>query len=57
VHINIIDVLDTWDSDLTPTLFESKDALASYTKANSKFFIRKMAKQDHVLQVLLRKLV
>ncbi|KAJ5371561.1 hypothetical protein N7517_003567 [Penicillium concentricum] len=30
VHVNIVDLLDTWNSDLTPTLFKSKKALAKY---------------------------
>ncbi|CAI7637053.1 unnamed protein product [Penicillium glandicola] len=57
VHVNIVDLLDTWNSDSTPTLFKSKKALATYTESNRKFFSRDIAKQDKVLRVLLRKLL
>ncbi|KGO76043.1 hypothetical protein PITC_012000 [Penicillium italicum] len=57
VHVNIVDLLDSWNSDTTPTRFQNKEALAAYTKANKKFFARQIAKQDKVLRVLLRKLL
>ncbi|KAJ5817447.1 hypothetical protein N7447_009680 [Penicillium robsamsonii] len=57
VHINIVDVLDCWNSDATPTRFKNKQALAAYSQANKKFFNRHIAKQDKVLRVLLRKLL
>ncbi|KUM64288.1 hypothetical protein ACN42_g2817 [Penicillium freii] len=57
VHVNIVDVLDSWDSDTTPILFKNKEALATYTKSHHKFFGRHIAKQDKVLRVLLRKLL
>ncbi|KAJ6186794.1 hypothetical protein N7519_008095 [Penicillium mononematosum] len=57
VHINLVDLLDCWDSDYTPTRFKSKKALAAYTEENHKFFGRDIAKQDKVLRVLLRKLL
>ncbi|KAJ5424947.1 hypothetical protein N7465_000017 [Penicillium sp. CMV-2018d] len=57
VHVNLVDLLDCWDADHTPTLFKSKKALATYTETHSKFFGRHIAKQDKVLRVLLRKLL
>ncbi|KAJ5511429.1 hypothetical protein N7453_003532 [Penicillium expansum] len=57
VHVNLVDLLDCWNSDNLPTRFKSKKALAIYTEANNKFFGRHIAKQDKVLRVLLRKLL
>ncbi|KAJ5371562.1 hypothetical protein N7517_003568 [Penicillium concentricum] len=57
VHVNLVDVLDAWNSDVTPTQFKSKEALAKYTKESQKFFGRQLAKQDKALRVLLRKLL
>ncbi|KAJ5953088.1 uncharacterized protein N7479_011501 [Penicillium vulpinum] len=57
VHVNIVDLLDCWNSDSTPIRFKTKGALAAYTKANNMFFSRHIAKQDKVLHVLLRKLL
>ncbi|CAG8248624.1 unnamed protein product [Penicillium nalgiovense] len=57
VHVNLVDLLDCWNSDYTPTRFKSKKALAAYTEENHKFFGRDIAKQDKVLRVLLRKLL
>ncbi|KAI2709064.1 hypothetical protein CBS147332_6123 [Penicillium roqueforti] len=57
VHVNIVDVLDSWNSDVTPICFRNKDALAAYTQSSTKFFGREIAKQDKVLRVLLRKLL
>ncbi|EKV06412.1 transcription factor Zn, C2H2 [Penicillium digitatum] len=54
VHVNLVDLLDCWNSDHTPTQFKSQKALAIYTEANNKFFGRHIAKQDKVLRVLLR---
>ncbi|KAJ5531841.1 hypothetical protein N7527_005234 [Penicillium freii] len=57
VHVNLVDLLDCWDADHTPTIFKSKKALATYTETHSKFFGRHIAKQDKVLRLLLRKLL
>ncbi|CRL24406.1 unnamed protein product [Penicillium camemberti] len=57
VHINLVDLLDCWNADRTPTRFKSKKALATYTETHNKFFGRHIAKQDKVLRVLLRKLL
>ncbi|KAJ5193595.1 hypothetical protein N7449_009737, partial [Penicillium cf. viridicatum] len=57
VHVNIVDLLDSWSTDATPVRFKNKEALAAYTKASKKFFGRHIAKQDKVLRVLLRKLL
>ncbi|KAJ5371563.1 hypothetical protein N7517_003569 [Penicillium concentricum] len=57
VHVNIVDVLDCWNSDATPIRFKNKQALAAYTQASKKFFNRHIAKQDKLLRVLLRKLL
>ncbi|OQE36841.1 hypothetical protein PENCOP_c011G03371 [Penicillium coprophilum] len=57
VHVNIVDLLDCWNSDAIPLGFKNKEALAAYTRANNKFFSRHIAKQDKVLRVLLRQVV
>ncbi|KAJ5238244.1 hypothetical protein N7489_008335 [Penicillium chrysogenum] len=57
VHVNIVDLLDSWNSDTIPMRFQNKEALATYTKSTQKFFGRHIAKQDKVLRVLLRKLL
>ncbi|KAJ5190054.1 hypothetical protein N7491_007905 [Penicillium cf. griseofulvum] len=57
VHVNIVDLLDCWNSDDTPIRFKNKEALAAYTQATDKFFSRQIAKQDKVLRALLRHLV
>ncbi|KAJ5781352.1 hypothetical protein N7457_006512 [Penicillium paradoxum] len=57
VHVNIVDLLDSWNTDSTPICFESQKALATYTKASNKYFSRQLAKQDKVLKVLLRHLL
>lgn len=57
MHVNLVDLLDCWDSDYTPTRFRGKKALAAYTEETHKFFGRDIAKQDKVLRVLLRKLL
>ncbi|KAJ5521139.1 hypothetical protein N7463_001592 [Penicillium fimorum] len=57
VHVNLVDVLNAWNSDATPTRFKNQDALAKYTKESKKFFCRDLAKQDKVLRVLLRKIL
>ncbi|KAJ5125083.1 uncharacterized protein N7515_008908 [Penicillium bovifimosum] len=57
VHVNIVDLLECWNSDSTPTIFKSQKALAVYTQGSQKYFKRDVAKQDNVLKVLLRKLI
>ncbi|CRL24407.1 unnamed protein product [Penicillium camemberti] len=57
IHVNIVDLLDSWGTDATPVRFKNTKALATYTKSNQKFFGRHIAKQDKALRVLLRKLL
>lgn len=57
VHVNIIDVLDCWNTPTIPKRFKTTEALRAYTKENNRFFARTIAKQDKILRVLLRHLV
>ncbi|CAI7608611.1 unnamed protein product [Penicillium bialowiezense] len=57
VHVNIVDLLDHWDTPIIPKRFKNRFELAEYAKETHKFFSRDIAKQDKVLKVLLRKLV
>ncbi|KAJ5349474.1 hypothetical protein N7541_007201 [Penicillium brevicompactum] len=57
VNVNIVDLLDCWDTPNLPKQFKSRHALSNYTRDNHKFFGRAIAKQDKALKVLLRQLV
>ncbi|KAJ5555873.1 hypothetical protein N7535_008303 [Penicillium sp. DV-2018c] len=57
VHVNIVDLLDCWNTDSKPPIFKNRKTLAEYTEGNHRYFRRDVAKQDKVLKVLLRKLV
>lgn len=57
VYVNIVDLLECWDTDDHPRQFNSLRQLAAYTRCENKFFNRVVAKQDKVLPVLLKKLL
>lgn len=57
MHVNIVDLLDCWNSDRHPKMFANVHQLAKYTKREKKFFNREIAKQDKVLPVLLKKII
>ncbi|OGE47450.1 hypothetical protein PENARI_c044G00615 [Penicillium arizonense] len=56
IHVNIIDVLDCWNTDDVPRRFASVRQLAEYTKKTNKTFNRHVAKQDKILRILLRRI-
>ncbi|CAI7578022.1 unnamed protein product [Penicillium manginii] len=55
VFVNIIDLLECWDTEEQPRLFSSQKELSKYAKKGNTFD-REIAKQDKVLRVLLKKL-
>lgn len=56
MYVNLVDVLDSWNSDRHPKLFANVHQLSKYTKREKKVFHRDIAKQDKILRVLLKKL-
>ncbi|KAJ5157857.1 uncharacterized protein N7482_008957 [Penicillium canariense] len=57
VYVNIIDLLECWETDRSPRLFLNAGQLAAYCKDHHKFFRRNIAKQDKILRVLLKRLL
>lgn len=57
VYVNIVDLLNCWDTDDHPRQFHSVRQLSEYTWREKKFFNRAVAKQDKVMRVLLKKLL
>ncbi|KAJ5354975.1 uncharacterized protein N7496_012187 [Penicillium cataractarum] len=57
VHINLIDLLETWDAYRGPKKFSSTRELAHYSVSTSKIYPREAAKVDPALRVLLKHLM
>ncbi|KAJ5765971.1 uncharacterized protein N7511_003587 [Penicillium nucicola] len=56
IRVNIVDVLDSWNTDIIPRHFANDRQLADYTLTNKKTINRSMPKKDKILRVLLRRL-
>lgn len=57
VYVNIVDLLECWDTDDHPRKFNSLRQLSAYTWRENKCFNRAVAKQDKVLRVLMKTLL
>lgn len=57
VYVNIVDLLNCWNTDRRPRQFRNVGQLSGYTRQKKLFFNRSVAKQDKVLRVLLKKLL
>ncbi|KAJ5660543.1 hypothetical protein N7507_006994 [Penicillium longicatenatum] len=56
VYVNLVDLLECWEDERSPELFENAKQLSIYTKRESKFFGRQIAKQDKALRTLLKRI-
>ncbi|KAJ6006874.1 hypothetical protein N7451_004818 [Penicillium sp. IBT 35674x] len=56
VYVNLVDLLECWEDERSPTLFKSAKQLSNYTKSQNKFFGRQIAKQDKALRTLLKRI-
>ncbi|KAJ6014309.1 hypothetical protein N7540_008900 [Penicillium herquei] len=54
--VNLVDLLDCWESDMCPKRFRSHTALAEYTQTECMFVSRKIVKQDKALAGLLKRI-
>ncbi|KAJ5702674.1 hypothetical protein N7488_010222 [Penicillium malachiteum] len=54
--VNLVDLLDCWESEKCPKLFRSHGALVEYTRAECMFVSRKTVKQDKALAGLLKRI-
>ncbi|KAJ5453986.1 uncharacterized protein N7458_004942 [Penicillium daleae] len=57
IYVNIIDLLECWETHEMPTRFCNVSQLAKYSKKSAKLIPREWAKQDKVLRVLLKRLL
>ncbi|CEJ57832.1 hypothetical protein PMG11_06511 [Penicillium brasilianum] len=57
VYVNIIDLLECWDTHRTPKRFGSIGELANYSRSTDKVYPRDAAKVDPALRVLLKRLL
>lgn len=56
MKVNLVDLLECWDTPKSPKKFRTVAKLADYTERTNKTFHRDIAKQDKVLRVLLKRL-
>lgn len=54
VYVNIVDLMECWNTEESPKRFPSRAALAKYTKEENLYFSRDVAKEDKVLRTLLK---
>ncbi|OQD88830.1 hypothetical protein PENANT_c003G10601 [Penicillium antarcticum] len=56
IHVNIIDVLDCWNTNDVPRRFGNAHELAKYTKTTNRTLSRHIVKKDKILKILMRQI-